>query len=87
MKGKMPQMNLKNEDAGHSKSARALMETFCIGELDPTSPAIPELEVCSKKQPSEIAQKLKDLTKQYWAVPIAVAGVSVIIGFLCLRRK
>ncbi|KAI8539393.1 hypothetical protein RHMOL_Rhmol09G0179700 [Rhododendron molle] len=75
------------EDAGHSKTARELMETFCIGELDPTSPAIPELEICSKKQPSEIAQKLKDLTKQYWAVPVAAAGVSVVVGFLYLRRK
>lgn len=63
------------------------METFCIGELDPTSPAIPELEICSKKQPSEIAQKLKDLTKQYWAVPVAAASLSVVVGFLYLRRK
>ncbi|KAH7859199.1 hypothetical protein Vadar_032947 [Vaccinium darrowii] len=75
------------EDAGHSKTARELMETFYIGELGPTSPAIPELEICSKKQLSDIAQKLKDLTKQYWAVPITVAGLSVIIGFLYLQRK
>jgi cytochrome b involved in lipid metabolism len=25
------------EDAGHSKSAKELMETFCIGELDTSS--------------------------------------------------
>ncbi|KAJ0510993.1 putative cytochrome b5-like heme/steroid binding domain superfamily [Helianthus annuus] len=36
------------EDAGHSKSARELMETFCVGELDPSD--IPQLEVVSVKQ-------------------------------------
>ena len=74
------------EDAGHSKSARELMETFCIGELDPEPPAIPELETYTK-QPTDITQKLKDLTKQYWAVPVAVVGVSVVIGVLYWRRR
>ena len=59
------------EDAGHSKTARELMETFCIGELDSVPPAIPELEIYTK-QPTDITQKLKDLTKQYWAAPVAV---------------
>ncbi|XP_059655670.1 cytochrome b5 [Cornus florida] len=71
------------EDAGHSKTARELMETFCIGELDPTSPAIPELEISPKKQ----TDVLMDLTKQYWAVPVAIVSISVIAGFLYLRRK
>ncbi|XP_057481613.1 cytochrome b5 [Actinidia eriantha] len=74
------------EDAGHSKSARELMETFCIGELDPAPPAIPELEIYAK-QPTDITQKLKDLTKQYWAVPVAVVGISVVIGVLYWRRR
>ncbi|PSR88379.1 Cytochrome b5 like [Actinidia chinensis var. chinensis] len=74
------------EDAGHSKSARELMETFCIGELDPAPPAIPELEIYTK-QPTDITQKLKDLTKQYWAVPVAVVGISVVIGVLYWRRR
>ena len=74
------------EDAGHSKSARELMETFCIGELDSAPPAIPELEIYTK-QPTDITQKLKDLTKQYWAVPVAVVGVSVVIGVLYWRRR
>uniref|UniRef100_A0A5B7ATB6 Cytochrome b5 heme-binding domain-containing protein n=1 Tax=Davidia involucrata TaxID=16924 RepID=A0A5B7ATB6_DAVIN len=75
------------EDAGHSKSARELMEDFCIGELEPSSPAIPELEIFSKKEPTEIAQKLVDLTKQYWTVPVTIVGISVVIGFLYLHRK
>ncbi|KAL5553597.1 hypothetical protein UlMin_040998 [Ulmus minor] len=73
------------EDAGHSKTARELMETFFIGELDTTE--IPELEIISKKQPRDFAQKLIDSAKQYWAVPVAVLGVSVVVGFLLLRKK
>ncbi|KAK9277382.1 hypothetical protein L1049_006925 [Liquidambar formosana] len=73
------------EDAGHSKSARELMETFCIGELDLSSPAIPELEIVKKKQPTDLAQKLMDTTMQYWAVPVSVVGISVVVGFLYLR--
>ncbi|KAI7994891.1 Cytochrome b5 isoform A [Camellia lanceoleosa] len=73
------------EDAGHSKSARELMETFCIGELDPASPPaiIPELEIPSKKK------QLEDLTKQYWTVPVTVVGVSVVFiaALYCWRRK
>jgi cytochrome b involved in lipid metabolism len=73
------------EDAGHSKSARELLETFFIGELDLSATVIPELEISSKKQ-ADYTQKLKDLTKQYWAVSVAIAGVSVV-GFLYLRKK
>lgn len=72
------------EDAGHSKSAKELMETFCIGELDTTY--IPQLEISSKKQ-TDYAQRLMDLTKQYWVVPVAVVSVSVVLGFLYLRKK
>ncbi|XP_023911154.1 cytochrome b5 [Quercus suber] len=72
------------EDAGHSKSAKELMETFCIGELDTTY--IPQLEISSKKQ-TDYAQKLMDLTKQYRVVPVAVVSVSVVLGFLYLRKK
>lgn len=72
------------EDAGHSKDARDLMQDYCIGELDTSSPAIPELEIVSKKHP---AQELLDLTRQYWAVPLAVAGISVVLGTLYLRKK
>lgn len=75
------------EDAGHSKDARELLESFCIGELDTSSPSIPELEISSKRQLSDFALKLKNLTKQYWAVPVAVVGISVMVGFLCLRKK
>ncbi|KAF2294954.1 hypothetical protein P3X46_017207 [Hevea brasiliensis] len=75
------------EDAGHSQEARELLQSFCIGELDPSAPVIPELEISSKKQPAVNSQKLQDLTKQYWAVPVAIAGISVVVGFLYLRKK
>ena len=64
------------DDAGHSKSAKELMETFFIGEL--------EIEIV-EKQP--YARKLMELTKQYWVFPAAVVGVSVVVGFLYLRKK
>lgn len=73
------------EDAGHSKDARELMEKFCIGDLD-TSP-IPELEITSKKQGEDYAKKLVNLTKQHWAIPASIVGISVIVGFLYLRKK
>ncbi|XVF85786.1 hypothetical protein PTKIN_Ptkin17bG0145700 [Pterospermum kingtungense] len=75
------------EDAGHSESARELLETFCIGELDTSSPIIPELEISSKKEATGYYQKLSDLSKQYWAVPVAIVGISVVVGFLYLRKK
>ncbi|EEF50728.1 cytochrome B5 isoform 1, putative [Ricinus communis] len=75
------------EDAGHSEDARELLNSFCIGELDASAPAIPELEISTKKQPAAHALKLKDLTKQYWTVPVAIAGLSVMVGFLYLRKK
>ena len=61
------------------------MQSFCIGELDTS--AIPELEIVSKKQPRDYANKLIDLTKQYWVVPAAVVSISVVVGFLYLRKK
>lgn len=73
------------EDAGHSKTARELLETFCIGELEETAPPpTPELEIVSKKQ------QLKDLfnlSKQYWFAPVTVVGLSVVLGYLYLRKK
>ncbi|XP_047147184.1 cytochrome b5 [Vigna umbellata] len=66
------------EDAGHSKSARELMEQYCIGELDPSPP------VSTKHSYPE---KFMQLTKQYWAVPVTVVGISVVVGFLYLRKK
>ncbi|KAJ9707745.1 hypothetical protein PVL29_000018 [Vitis rotundifolia] len=75
------------EDAGHSNDARELMKSFCIGELDVSSPAIPELKITDKKQQTDVAQKLLNLTKQYWAVPVAIVGISVVAGFLFMRKK
>ncbi|KAL4303634.1 hypothetical protein GQ457_10G028570 [Hibiscus cannabinus] len=75
------------EDAGHSESAKELMQSFCIGELDTSSPIIPELEISSKKEATEYSQKLVDLTKQYWTVPAAIVGISVVVGFLYMYKK
>ncbi|CBI27309.3 hypothetical protein VitviT2T_000019 [Vitis vinifera] len=75
------------EDAGHSNDARELMKSFCVGELDMSSPAIPELKISDKKQQTDVAQKLLNLTKQYWAVSVAIVGISVVAGFLFMRKK
>lgn len=74
------------EDAGHSNDARELMMGFCIGELDMSSPAIPELGIFHKKQQTDVGEKLLKLTK-HWAVPVAIAGISVVAGFLFLRKQ
>ena len=75
------------EDVGHSESAKELMENFCIGELDTSSTIIPELEISSKKEATNYSHMLVDLTAQYWAIPVAIVGISVVIGFLHLRKK
>lgn len=73
------------EDAGHSKTAREQMETFCVGELDPSD--IPQLEVVAEKQKNYVPEKLVHLSKQYWAVPVAAVGISVVVTVLYLRKK
>ncbi|PPE01394.1 hypothetical protein GOBAR_DD01575 [Gossypium barbadense] len=75
------------EDAGHSKSAKELLQSFCIGELDTASPIIPELEISSKREAVKYSEKLMDLTKQYWTIPVAIVGISVLVGFLYLHKK
>ncbi|XP_022997294.1 cytochrome b5 [Cucurbita maxima] len=72
------------EDAGHSKDTRELMKKFYIGELDPSSSAIPALET---KEPDGYAAQVQTLTKQYWGIPIAVLGISVVLGWLYLLKK
>ncbi|GAB2297143.1 Cytochrome b5 isoform A [Dionaea muscipula] len=75
------------EEAGHSRDARELLETFFIGELelDPSAAiSIPELETSSKEG---LVAKFKELPSQYWTVPVTVIGISVVIGFLYLRKK
>ncbi|KAJ8548035.1 hypothetical protein K7X08_021271 [Anisodus acutangulus] len=74
------------EDAGHSKDARELMEKFFIGELDPSSTSIPELEIV-KKAGKDLPRKVMEISKQYWFVPVAVVGISVVVGFLYTRKK
>jgi cytochrome b5 len=76
------------DDAGHSKSAKDLMQDYFIGEvdLDPT-PDIPEMEVFRKEQDTGFASKLKDNVVQYWAIPAAVIGISAVVAILYARRK
>ncbi|KAL6505659.1 hypothetical protein OROHE_023038 [Orobanche hederae] len=73
------------EDAGHSKTARELMEQFCIGELEEMSAPIPEMEIVSKKQ--ELNGLMGEVLKAKWVVPFAVVGLSVAVGCLYLRKK
>lgn len=61
------------------------MKSFCIGELDMST--IPELDVSFKKQQEDVAQKLMDLTREYWVVPVAIVGISVVASFLYMRQK
>lgn len=76
------------EDAGHSKTARELMEEYFIGELDEASlPEIPELKIYKKEEPKDSVQKLVDLTKQYWLVPVSVITISVAASVLFSRKK
>ncbi|KAJ8430244.1 hypothetical protein Cgig2_009422 [Carnegiea gigantea] len=76
------------EDAGHSQDARDLMEKFFIGELDPSASTIPESKVFSKKQEqADTIPNIKDLSLLYWAAPVAIACISVVVGFLYLRKK
>ncbi|KFK28993.1 hypothetical protein AALP_AA7G074900 [Arabis alpina] len=72
------------EDAGHSKSARELMEKYFIGELDEEETCvqeIPELKIFKKDQ------NFMDLTKQYWIVPVSIITVSIAVSVLFSRKK
>ncbi|KAL1356041.1 hypothetical protein HN51_008017 [Arachis hypogaea] len=66
------------EDAGHSKSAREQMEEYFIGELDTSAPIFTE---------KSYHVKLMQLAKQCWAVPVTAVGISVVVGFVYLRKK
>ncbi|KAJ8465177.1 hypothetical protein OPV22_027729 [Ensete ventricosum] len=74
------------EDAGHSKSARDLMQDYYIGELDPDT-AIPELEIFRKDKSSAFTTILMNKTVQYLAVPTVILGVSIVAGFWYSRNK
>ncbi|KAF5178999.1 cytochrome b5 [Thalictrum thalictroides] len=71
-------------DAGHSKDAIQLMEEFCIGELDPSD--TPEEESSSDKK-ADLTKKFRDMTLQYWAIPVGILGISVIACLFFMRRK
>ncbi|CAA6667353.1 unnamed protein product [Spirodela intermedia] len=83
------------EDAGHSKTARELMKSFCVGEVDPSPPPPPpEPQVNSGGTTSVFSQLLLSWRpavppQQLWVVAaaVAVAGVTVAAGLLYSRRK
>lgn len=76
------------EDAGHSKSAKELMQDYFIGELDlEETPDIPEMEVFRKEQDTDFAGKLVAYAVQYWAIPVAAVGISAVVAILYARRK
>ncbi|KMZ70399.1 Cytochrome b5 isoform B [Zostera marina] len=74
------------EDAGHSKEAREHMNTFFIGEIDPSPEIIEKMEISKQKKPSSSSLFLSE-SSLLWALPAAVLGISAIIGFLYLRKK
>lgn len=64
------------------------MEKYFIGELDESSlPEIPELKIYKKEQPTDSVQKLVDLTKQYWLVPVSIITISVAVSVLFSRKR
>lgn len=63
------------------------MKDYCIGEIDPSSPFLPKLEISKDKQSAVSSYKLMHKALQYWAVPAAIVGISVIAGLLYLRKK
>lgn len=74
------------DDVGHSKSAKELMQDYFIGELDVT-PDIPEMEVFRKEKDADFTSKLVANTVQYWAIPAAIVGISVVVAMLYAHRK
>ncbi|XP_057543134.1 cytochrome b5 [Amaranthus tricolor] len=72
------------EDVGHSQDARDMLKNYFVGEIDPSAATIPETK---QEERANTIQKIKDLTRQYWAVPVAVVGISVVLSFIYLRRK
>lgn len=77
------------EDAGHSKEAREHMNDFFIGEIDPSPQIIEKMEISKKKEPSSSLFDLNFLGKSslFWALPVAILGISAITGLLYLRKK
>ncbi|GAB2242767.1 hypothetical protein Droror1_Dr00019542 [Drosera rotundifolia] len=70
------------EDAGHSEEARELLETFFIGVLDLSATTIPE---ASSRE--DTMAKPKEWLLQYWAIPVTVVGISMVVGFLYLQKR
>ena len=62
-----------------------MLKNYFVGEIDPSAATIPETK--QEEERANTIQKIKDLTRQYWAVPVAVVGISVVLSFIYLRRK
>lgn len=75
------------EDAGHSSDARKLMADYFIGEIDTSPTPIPELQIIAKDQPADVAHKFLSKAMQYWAIPAAAIGISVLTATALYARK
>ncbi|RZC59870.1 hypothetical protein C5167_007177 [Papaver somniferum] len=74
---------------GHSKSARELMETYLMGELDPSSVPQQQQEKATttrQHQTDQVTQKSTESSSafKYW---LAIAVISVIAGYLFFPSK
>ncbi|KAI3971566.1 hypothetical protein MKW92_043634 [Papaver armeniacum] len=77
---------------GHSKSARELMETYLIGELDPSSILQQQKEKATttrqQQQTDQVNQKSTESSAfKYWFISLAIAVISVIAGYLFFPSK
>ncbi|KAG0496201.1 hypothetical protein HPP92_000751 [Vanilla planifolia] len=75
------------EDAGHSDTARKLMEDYCIGEIEkPTINVIPELEIFTKDNPQS-STKFLDSPLLYWVLPATIVCISAVAATVVYSRR
>ncbi|KAI3957785.1 hypothetical protein MKX01_007616 [Papaver californicum] len=71
---------------GHSKSARELMDTYLIGELDPYSvlqqqKATTTRQQQQQQQTTQLTQKsIESTDSKYWFISLVIVAISVISG-------
>ncbi|KAI3929882.1 hypothetical protein MKW98_004036 [Papaver atlanticum] len=73
---------------GHSESARELMETYLIGELDPSSVLQEKATTTRQQQQQHTDQKSTESSAfTYWFISLAIIVISVIAGSLYFPSK
>lgn len=63
------------------------MEDYFIGEIDTSCNTIPELTIFTKDQPSGFTGQLLRKTAEYWALPAAAIGISVVVAAVFYSHK